>query len=171
MTAMAKILTWIFILAYTISMLAQSTSVEILPEIILQKVNYGYLHDVDSGDEAQIVSMLENEVANYYQDEYDSFAGEESRHEVYFIIQNGYIFAHYNSNGEVTRTMERFRNTKVPLMVSLSIDENYPGWIISKNTYLVSYVQNEGVAKTYKLILENGNHQIKVKTDCDGNIL
>ena len=168
---MTNILIGILLIGLSASLLAQNTTIEKLPEVVLHKMNYDYLHDVDSGDEAEVIQLLENKVANFDLRDLSIYKNEESKYEIYFMIQNGYILAHYNENGEIMRTTEHFRNIKVPFMVSASIGEKYPGWSISNNTYLVSYVQDKGATKTYKLILENGNHRIKVRTDNGGNIL
>ena len=168
---MKKIITAMLILGLTIQLFAQNTSIEKLPEVVLHNVNYQYLSDVNTDNEASIVEFLQNEVANFNLKSTDVYEDEESRYEIYFIIPSGYICANYNNEGEITSTLEKFNNSKLPPTVLNSVIHKFPGWSISKNTYSVTYNQRKGVDKSYKLILENGNRRIKIKTDGVGNIL
>lgn len=168
---MKKIITAMLILGSTIQFFAQNTNIEKLPEVVLHNVNYKYLSDVNTVQEASIVEFLQNEVANFNLKNTDVYDDEESRYEIYFIIPNGYICANYNNDGEITSTLEKFSNSKLPPTVLNSVIHKFPGWSISKNTYSVTYNQRKGVDKSYKLILENGTRRIKIKTDGVGNIL
>lgn len=168
---MKKVILGLFILGLTTVMFAQNTKIEELPTVVLHNVNYKYLSDINIEHEAQVVGFLQNEVANFDLKRVDVYEDEESNYEIFFMIPNGYICANYNNNGEITSTLEKFNNSKLPPTVSSSVTNMYPGWSISKNTYSVKYNQGKGTAKSYKLILENGNQRIRIKTDGDGNIL
>jgi hypothetical protein len=168
---MKKVILGLFILGLTTAMFAQNTNIEELPTVVLHNVNYKYLSGVNIEHEAQIVGFLQNEVANFDLKKADVYEGEESSYEIFFMIPNGYICVNYNNNGEITSTLEKFNNSKLPPIVSSSVTNKYPGWSISKNTYSVQYNQVKGTAKSYKLILENGNQRIRIKTDDEGNIL
>ena len=168
---MKKVILGMFILGLTTAMFAQNTNIEELPTVVLHNVNYKYLSDVNTEHEAQIVGFLQNEVANFDLKIADVYEDEESRYEIFFMIPDGYICAHYNNNGEITSTLEKFNNSKLPPIVSRSVTVRYPGWSISKNTYSVKYNQGKGTAKSYKFILENGDQRIRIKTDGEGNLL
>ena len=168
---MKKVIIGMFILCLTTPFFAQNENIKTLPEVVIHNVNYEYLSDVNIEDEASVVEFLQNEVANFNLKNADVYEDEESRYEIYFIIPNGYICANYNNNGEITSTLEKFNNSKLPPIVLNSVINEFPGWSITKNTYSVTYNQGRGAAKSYKLILENGNHRKKVKTDGVGNIL
>jgi hypothetical protein len=168
---MKKVIIGMFIIGLTTQLFAQNTNIEELPTVVLHNVNYKYLSDVNMEHKASIVEFLQNEVANFNLKNADVYEDEESRYEIYFIIPDGYICANYNYNGEITRTLEKFNNSKLPPTVLKSVINKYPGWSISKNTYSVTYNHGKGVAKSYKMILENGDQRKKVKTDGVGNIL
>jgi hypothetical protein len=168
---MKKVIIGMFILGLTTQLFAQKTNIEELPTVVLHNVNYKYLSDVNMEQEASIVEFLQNEVANFDLKNTDVYDDEESKYEIYFMIPDGYICANYNNNGEITSTLEKFNNSKLPLTVLRSVTNKYPGWSISKNTYSVTYNYGKGAAKSYKLIIENGNQRKKVKTDGVGNIL
>ena len=168
---MKKVILGLFILGLTGQMFAQNTNIEELPTVVLHNVNYKYLTNVYTEHEAQIVGFLQNEVANFDLKRADVYEDEESSYEIFFMIPDGYICANYNNNGEITSTLEKFNNSKLPPIVSRSVTNEYPGWSISRNTYSVKYNQGKGIAKSYRLILENGNQRIRIKTDGEGNIL
>jgi len=168
---MKKVIIGLFIIGLTAQLFAQNTNIEELPTVVLHSVNYKYLSDVNINHEAQIIQFLQNEVANFNLKNTDVYDEEESKYEIYFMIPDGYILASYNNNGKITSTLERFNNSKLPHNVLRSVTDTYPGWAISKNTYSVSYNQGKGAAKSYKLILENGDQRMRVKTDGNGNIL
>lgn len=168
---MRKVIIGLFVLGLTTQLFAQNKSIEELPTVVLHNVNYEYLSDVDVQHEASVVGFLQNEAANFNLKNADVYDKEESKYEIYFCIPEGYICANYNNNGKITSTLEKFNNSKLPATVLKSVINKYPGWSISKNTYSVTYNQGKGVAKSYKLVLENGNDRLRVKTDGDGNIL
>ncbi|MBE9490208.1 MAG: nicotinate-nucleotide adenylyltransferase [Bacteroidetes bacterium] len=168
---MKKVIVGLFILGLTTQLFAQNTNIEELPTVVLHNVNYKYLSDVNINNEAQIVEFLQNEVASFNLKNTDVYDDEESKYEIYFMIPDGYILANYNNEGKITSTLERFNNSKLPPTVLRSVTDNYPGWSISKNTYSVTYNHGKGAAKSYKLILENGDQRIRVKTDGNGKIL
>jgi len=161
----------LFLIGLTTPLFAQNTNIEELPTVVLNNLNYKYLSDVNIQDEAKIVDFLQNEVANFNLKNTDVYDDEESKYEIYFMIPDGYILANYNNNGEITSTLEKFNNSKLPPTVLRSVTNKYPGWSISKNTYSVTYNHGKGAAKSYKLTLENGDHRIRVNTDGEGNIL
>ena len=101
----------------------------------------------------------------YYNDEYDSY-------NVSFYIPEGYAVATYDKDGKLLRTIERYKNVKLPLAVSEALVERFPKWTVDKDIYKVSYSEpNWESKKTYKLKLSNGEKTIRVKTDENGNFL
>jgi hypothetical protein len=55
--------------------------------------------------------------------------------------------------------------------VASTIAQKYSGWSIAKDVYLVSYYESKGITKVYKLILENGNKRMRIKTNEFGDII
>ena len=153
----------------TLQIFAQKT----LPEITITAANYKYLNAINPEEAAQPVSMLEQYAAAYdvkgaefYEEEHDNYF-------VSFFIPEGKILAAYDKEGKLISTAEKFKNVSVPKEVRDAVAKKHPGWNISKNVYQVSYYDKEGgiAKKVYKLVLENGEKRMKIKTNDSGQIL
>ncbi|WP_222983399.1 nicotinate-nucleotide adenylyltransferase [Flagellimonas meishanensis] len=169
---MKKLLCGLFILGLTIPSFAQVIKTEELSEVVVYATNYKYLNNVDTEEEASIpVEMLRRKVAafnvqesEYYQDDYDLY-------NINFFIPEGKILAAYDKDGKIIRTAERFRDINLPTAVKEAVLDRFPEWTITKDIYLVNYHDEKGVAKKYKLKLENGDKVLRVKVDGEGNFL
>jgi len=166
---MKKIFLGLFVFGLTIQSFAQIVE---LPEVEIVAVNYKYLDNVGEPDAAQPVKLLQREVAafdlknsEYYEDQYDDYF-------ISFYIPAGKILASYDKEGNVLRTVEKYKNIALPPAVSESIVKNYTGWTIAENAYLVNYHDKKGVTKKeYKILLEKEGQRMRIKTDENGNIL
>jgi hypothetical protein len=141
-----------------------------LPEVNIIAVNYKYLNAVDSEENSLTVQMLEEKVAmfdlknsEYYNDEYDT-------HYISFYIPDGKILAAYNKDGKLIRTIERFKNIKLPEKVQMAIAKRFPNWSMTSDIYkVIFHKDNDDAKKQYKVRLENGDKRMKVKLDEEGN--
>jgi hypothetical protein len=166
---MKKVILALFALGIAFPSFAQVVT---LPEVEVSAKNYKYLDDVKSTSSAQTVQNLERYATSfdvrsseYYEDEYDNYF-------ISFYIPNGKILAAYDKEGNLLRTVEKYENIKLPLVIAQSVAKNYPGWKITKNAYLVNYHDKMGVTKKeYKIVLEKGDEGMRIKTDENGNIL
>lgn len=142
----------------------------VLPEVKIEAINYKYLNSV--GDAVALpVKRLQREVAafdlktsDFYEDEYDTYF-------ISFYIPEGEILAAYDKDGKLLRTAEKYKNVKLPIPVAATVAKKYPGWGIAKDVYLVSYYETKGISKVFKLILENGNKRMRIKTNENGDII
>jgi hypothetical protein len=142
----------------------------VLPEVKIEAINYKYLNSV--GDAVALpVKRLQREVAafdlktsDFYEDEYDTYF-------ISFYIPEGEILAAYDKDGKLLRTAEKYKNVKLPPAVASTVAQKYPGWGIAKDVYLVSYYETRGISKMFKLILENGNKRMRIKTNENGDII
>ncbi len=149
----------------------QSFAQIVLPEVKVVATNYKYLNAVGDKETALPVQMLQREAAafdlknsEYYEEDYDSYF-------ISFYIPDGQILAAYDKDGKLLRTAEKYKNVKIPKEVAAAVATKYPNWTIAKDVYLVSYYDNEGVTKRYKLLLENGTKRMKVKLNEKGEFL
>jgi hypothetical protein len=148
--------------------------VKTMPEVIVtSSVNYKYLKSTGDANAAQPVKMLQKMAATYnvknadfYEDEYDNYF-------VSFYIPQGEILAVYDQNGKIIRTAERYKNVTLPDEVRTAVTKRFPGWSIPKDLYLVTYNGENGgqSKKVYKIILENGDKRLRVKTNEKGEFL
>ncbi|WP_242086906.1 nicotinate-nucleotide adenylyltransferase [Aestuariivivens sediminis] len=143
-----------------------------LPAVEITAVNYKYLSTVDTEDTDLTVQKLEEQVAMYdlkssdlYNDVYDTYT-------VSFYIPNGAILAAYDKNGEILRTIERFKDVKLPKKVREALGTRYPNWNFEKDVYHVTYFSKGAkVKKQYKVKLTNNDQVIRVKLDETGDFL
>lgn len=169
---MKKLVLGILGIGLAFPMTAQIVRTEQLSEVTVYATNYKYLNSVGSFEPAAIpVQLLERKVASFdlmdsdfYNDEYDLYR-------ISFYIPQGKILAAYDANGKIMRTVERFENVALPVSVRDAVAERFPGWTVSKDVYAVSFHQEKGVTKTYKLVLVNGDQKIRVKLDDTGVFL
>ncbi len=162
---MKKPILIILLLALSSQVYSQVTE---LKEVTITAVNYKYLNSVDSEDTDVSVQLLEKKAArhnlkdsDYYDDDYDTY-------HVTFFIPEGKILAAYDKDGTLIRTIEKFKNVKLPMKVREAIAKRYPNWRMVEDVYRVNYHKG-AVKKQYKVTLKNGDETLKVKLDEKGN--
>ena len=169
---MKKLFLSLLCIGLTSPLWAQVIKTEELSEVVVYATNYKYLNSLASEEPAGIpVQMLERKVAafnlqdsEYYQDDYDYY-------QIRFYIPDGKILAAYDRDGKILRTIEKFKNVKLPESVRNSIVDRFPGWDVEEDVYLVRYHKDKGVTKSYKVTLTNGDKKMKLKLDDKGNYL
>ncbi len=168
---MKKLILGVFILGLTTQVFAQVTNVEQLSEVVVTAVNYKYLNQTDNKDAAIPVKVLQRKAAaydvqaqDYYQDDYDFYS-------VSFYIPDGKLVAVYDPKGKILRTIERFKDVRLPDAVNKSLAERFPKWEPVSDIYRVTYNEDRGAKKVYKLKLKNGKKTVRVKMNEDGEYL
>lgn len=136
-------------------------------------VNYKYMDATNSEKAAVPVKLLKEKVLNYdcsskeslYEDEY-------ATHKVSFFIPEGKIVAAYDNDGKILRTIEKYKNVRLPLEVLESVAKKYPNWAVVEDVYLVKYHCDKGLVKNqYKIKLKKEDKIVNVKTDTKGNFI
>ncbi|MDP4265094.1 MAG: nicotinate-nucleotide adenylyltransferase [Bacteroidota bacterium] len=157
--------------ACTLGCTVPAFSQDTLPEVIVVATNYKYIKAVGGKEVAQPVNLLQRAAAaydvknsDYYEDDYDTYF-------VSFFIPDGQILAAYDKSGKLIRTAEKYKNVKLPSAVSKSVTSRFPSWKISSDAYLVTYYDESGATKKYKLLLENGDKRLRVKVNEKGEFL
>ena len=174
---MKKVLLGLFVFGLTLQfgltsqLNAQVINDGMLPEVEVHYMNYKYLNSVGNAAAPINVKQLEREVANfdvkgseYYLDEYDFYS-------VNFYIPDGHIVAAYDKNGKLVRTIEKFKNVRLPSAVTNSVSKRFSGWAMYDDVYKVNYHKDKGASHVYKIRLSNGDKKMRVKTDEKGNFL
>lgn len=167
---MKKLFIGLIIIGLTTVGFSQEKTVK-LEEVEVLGVNYKYLDAVGDSEVAKPVRMLEQKVATFDLKTLDGYEDEEHEYFVYFKIPQGKILAVYDTDGEIIRTSEKFKDVSLPLAVSNAIVKKFPGWRISSDIYLVTYKRDGALKKTYKLFIEKGGDHKRVKTDNNGKFL
>jgi len=165
---MKKIMYLLVSVGFVIQMNAQEIK---LPEVIISAVNYKYLNAVNTEDSDPSVTRLEQEVAFYnikdsdlYEDEYDTYMIE-------FYIPDGRIVAAYDKDGNILRTIEKFKSVKLPKDVRDAVFTRFPNWTLDNDAYFVNFENNKDAKKVYKIKLRNGNEVMRIKIDAEGNFM
>ena len=167
---MKKIVLGLLIFGLTIQGFSQVDVV--LSEIDINAANYKYLNSVGDTETALIVTRLEKDAAQFDLKNSKYFEDENDEYIIYFKAPVGKILATYDNDGEIIRTQERFVDIQLPLPISNTIVDNYPGWKITGDIYLVKYMRDEDdTFKMYKLVIEKDGKTKRVKTDAHGNMI
>ncbi|MGB5437449.1 MAG: nicotinate-nucleotide adenylyltransferase [Maribacter sp.] len=168
---MKKFIVGLLVLGLTSPLLAQVPKVEELSEVVVTAVNYKYLNAIDSKEAAIPVQMLERKVAAFNLEDSEFYQDDSDFYYVSFFIPEGKIVAAYNPDGEILRTIERFEDIKLPTAVRNAVADRFPNWTIVNDVYRVTYNQNKGANKSYKIKLKNGDKVMRVKIDDTGEFL
>ncbi|MDE1205923.1 hypothetical protein [Tenacibaculum larymnensis] len=147
----------------------------ILEPVTIKPLNLSYLNEVQHKDTPELVKNLENEAARYDITEDPIFDREFEAYEVIFRTKKeggttGLITATYDSNGKIMSSIERYKNILLPKVVRTAILNKYPGWIIHKDVYLVTYRNNSKSKKVFKVQIRKDGKRKNLKLDYDGNI-
>ena len=175
---MKNLIIGLVVLGLTTIGFAQETSNEFevaLEEIEVLGVNYNYLNAIGHRDAAEPVKLLAEKVASFDLEYSNCLKADYEKQEYYvqYKIPHGEILAVYDKDGEIIRTAEKFKDISLPLAVSNAIVDKYPGWIISRDIYRVTYVKDGELNKTYKLFIEKTNIGTKriIKIDENGKFI
>ena len=165
---MKKLVIGLFILGLTTQITAQVIE---LSEVDVS-LNYQYLDAVNADEAAVPVKYLTNEVVNYETSSEDLYDDEFDTYKVSFYIPEGKIVAAYDKDGKIVRTIEKYKNVRLPQSVLEAVAEKYPKYAVVEDVYEVKYHCDKGIVKKqYKIKLKNNDKVVTIKTDADGNFI
>lgn len=144
---------------------------EMLDEVVVKAVNYKYLSAVDNSEAPIPIWNAEKEAAIFDVTNSDVYLDDFNMYHVVFRIPDGVMVVAYDQDGEILRTIERFKNYQMPEDVRMALKERYPKWEVVKDLFLVTYTTKKGADKVYKVKLKNGTETIRVKLDDKGNFI
>lgn len=166
---MKKIILSLIIIGLTIQVNSQTVE---LPEAVIS-INYKYLDATDSVNVPDCVKKLEEVVLNYknieqsklYDDENDTYS-------VSFYVPEGKIVAAYDIHGKIIKTIEKYNNIRLPLVVMQAISKRFPNWGIVEDVYYIKYhVEEDSLKHEYKIKIKNDDKTMTVKTNEKGTFL
>jgi hypothetical protein len=170
-TAMKK-LKLIMLLCIVLAAFNMNAYAQDLPPVTVQSLNYKYIRSVYDTSAAQPVRLLERRVASYDVKASEFYEEDFNDYFISFYLPHGHVLATYDNEGKLLRTAERFKNIALPPLVRQSIVRRYPGWNNKKDIYVVNYsTESDKVKKVYKVVLENGDKRLRVKTDEKGEFI
>ncbi len=168
---MKKVILGLLALGLTIPVFTQDVKVVELSEVVIRPMNFKYLNATNSKTAAIPVKTLERAVASYDVTEADFYQDDFEFYTVSFFIPDGKIVAEYDSDGKIIRTIEKFKNITLPNDVKTAVLKRFPNWTVTKDVYRVTYTEDNGATKVYKLMLKNGDKKMRVKVDDIGTFL
>ena len=127
-----------------------------LEGVTIRPLNLTYVNSVREEYMPPSVHNLENRAARFDIRDLKAYNGKFEAYEVFFRQHNGTIVATYDKDGQILESSEKFKNIALPPVVRNQLYLDYPGWIISKDIYIVSYYKGGKVDKTCKVQLKNG---------------
>lgn len=144
-----------------------------LPEAVID-LNYKYINAIDSETAPECVKILKEKVVSYnnttdlssiYDDEYETY-------KVSFYIPDGKIVAVYDTDGKIVKTIEKYNDVRLPLVVMQAISKRFPNWGIVGDAYHINYhCEKDTVKQEYKIKIKNQDEIITVKTNENGLFL
>jgi hypothetical protein len=166
---MKRLILIILLLGFLSPLLAQDPVQ--LDEVVVTAVNYKYLSAVDNSEAPVPIQRLEREVADFRVTDTDAYLDEYDTYLVTFTIPDGKIVAVYDKNGQIIKTIERFKNFQLPEHIYVTLKNDFPKWDIVKDVYLVTYANSKGSNKLYRIKLKNGKETIRLRVNAEGDYL
>ena len=159
----------LFIFGLTTQMYSQTIELE---DAVIS-INYKYLNAIDSIPSIKVVKKLEEKVLNYKNDNLtDLYEDEHDIYNVSFYIPEGKIVAAYDKNGKIIRTIEKYNNIRLPLVVMQAISKRFPNWSIVEDVYLVKYhCDADSLKQVYKVKIKNEDKVMSIKTNQKGEFI
>ncbi|ULC57974.1 nicotinate-nucleotide adenylyltransferase [Flaviramulus sp. BrNp1-15] len=169
---MKKLILGLLIFGLTTQVYSQNIETEELEETVIS-INYKYLNAVDSLSTPIAVKRLEEKVINYDSSELaELYVDKNDTYSVSFYIPEGKIVAAYDIDGKIVRTIEKYNNIKLPLVVTQAITKRFPNWGIIEDVYLIKFHCDEDHLKqVYKVKLKNEDEIMTVKTNEKGEFI
>ncbi len=165
---MKKLVIGLFIFGLTTQVFSQVIE---LSEVNVS-VNYKYLDAIDSEQIPIPVKILTEKVLNFEANKDDLYDDEYDTYRVSFFIPDGKVVAAYDNTGKILRTIEKYKNIRLPQGVLQAIAERFPNWAVIEDVYEVNYHCDKGITKKhYKIKLENQDKIVSIKTDAKGNFI
>jgi hypothetical protein len=154
---MRTLIIYVIAFSFLTGVYAQSSPAENNPVslrgVTIKPLNLTYIRAVQDERFPDFVMDLEGKVARYDVRTSEVYDGNFEAYEVMFSHDNGSIIATYDQEGMILETNERFHNITFPADIRNKIYNDYPGWTIHKDAYLVTYFHDKGVKKVCKIQL------------------
>ena len=165
---MKKLIFGLLIIGFTAQMNSQSIELKEV-EVV---ANYNYIEATSTGMEALPVQKMQAVVKDYKAQNIELDTNGDIAYSMSFYNGDGKVIADYNTEGNILRTTEKYKNVRLPLEVLQAISKQYPNWTILEDTYYVSYQHDKGVTKkVYKIKIMNDNKVLNIKTNHSGDFI
>lgn len=130
----------------------------------LEEPNAHYVSKIASSNFHTSVHPIQQKVAHLKLNtlkEYEE--SEPSRYHVVFSNGNALVHAWYDSKGELSKTIERYRNQVLPSNIRQKIALEYPNWSFGDNVLVIRFVCGKKLQHHLRLQLTLGKNRKTVK--------
>lgn len=130
----------------------------------LTSINSKYFKAVNHHDTPTRVTKMQN-IAKEYNIKGAAVykKNKTSTYDVVFEESNCKIVATYNAKGIIVRSLETFKNMKLPYSILSDIIKNHPQWRLTGNTQTIDYHEIEGSHLTYTINNQNNKETKTLK--------
>ncbi|MBC3759660.1 hypothetical protein H7U19_14685 [Hyunsoonleella sp. SJ7] len=118
------------------------------------------------------IKALQNEIAQYSiakNSIYDN--SEKAIYDVSFKKEHSRANVIFNNEGEVIKSLETYKNIKLPLSLRIKILNENPLFIIKSNKVTVAYTKFFGTTISYKVTIYKGKNKRILKFDEDFKLI
>lgn len=166
---MKKLIVGLFILGFI--PLTNAQTIELSETVI--DLNYKYINAIDSETAPECVKMLKKKVLSYDNTKVSSvYNDEQETYKVSFYMPDGKIIAVYDKEGKIVKTIEKYNDVRLPLIVMQAVSKRFPNWGIVGDVYHINYnFEKDSVKQEYKIKIKNLDETIVVKTNENGLFL
>ncbi|MGO3184370.1 MAG: hypothetical protein ACTIJ9_16200 [Aequorivita sp.] len=140
---------------------------EQVPEVILEAVETDFPDYIVEEYDAVPIDYVEDDVyvnKNVDLDDMNSYQMEISS-------KGRRLVANYDADGNLMSTIENLKDVAPSFAMRESIESEYPGWTISKDSYHMSKYGKGKTKERYKFVLTKDGKKKRIYTDSDGEIL
>ncbi len=139
-----------------------------LPEIVIKSVGKDFsVYLPDKNPDNKVKNLQQKFIAYNLGKDYEGY-------ENYLVVletEDSSLTATYNSNGKLTRVIEKYQNVKLPSKVIYSVYKAYPGWQLVNDKFLYTQEDGDIIKKQYQIKIKKDNETRKLVIHPNGDIL
>ncbi|WP_053992941.1 hypothetical protein [Mangrovimonas sp. TPBH4] len=142
-----------------------------LKPVEITTINLNYANKVIDNNAATGIINLQKEVATFDLKASEWYDEESLVFPLKFEYRHGKIFATFNEDGIILRSIEKFKDIALPFAVRSNIKKLYPNWSLKKTSYEVSYHLEEDVERIYYVQIVRDKQKKIISLDTSGREL
>lgn len=139
-----------------------------LPEIVIKSVGKDFsVYLPDKNPDNKVKNLQQKFIAYNLGKDYEGY-------ENFLVVMesiDGSLTATYNSNGKLTRVIEKYQNVKLPSKVIYAVYKAYPGWQLVNDKFLYTQEDGDIIKKQYQIKIKKDNETRKLVIHPNGDII
>ncbi len=139
-----------------------------LPEIVIKSVGKDFsVYLPDKNPDNKVKNLQQKFIAYNLGKDYEGY-------ENFLVVMetnDGSLTASYNSNGKLTRVIEKYQNVKLPSKVIYAVYKAYPGWQLVNDKFLYTQEDGDIIKKQYQIKIKKDNETRKLVIHPNGDFI